>query len=356
MKKAIAMACALCMAIAILSGAAFAAALGGSPAGADQSGSTELLPVDVINDPSHSEIRKVYELSPGMDPSRLPRDRFERGGYAYECTDILREVLIGEESKTVTVTETAESKKDDMSTVLSLYPQNMGYSDEDGFAGNLLLNIATIKSEVAGYGSYSTPYTVSRNYPNLANADTQYLPKTVDDNGRTLQLQDVQWQTDNFMNVDDYDIGDRYTAIVTYGGSRTSSYVTGYIITADYSGAVTRKGVTAIKYTVIFAGTEIPAPEPVPEPVETELEPEPVEPPVAPPAQTSAQKISRIIWLPIVSSILSLLGCGACAYMIIKNRKETPRYDKVPDYDYPDPYDHSLDNDAGNGDGDGERP
>ena len=33
-----------------------------------------------------------------------------------------------------------------------------------------------------------------------------------------------------------YAIGDRYTAVATYTGTATSSYVTGYTVTADYTG------------------------------------------------------------------------------------------------------------------------
>lgn len=355
MRKAFAIASAVCLAIVLFAGTALAAETGSPSAVMDSTDPTELLPVDVLTYADQLEIRKIYELSPGVDPGRLPRDGFERSGYAYECADILREVVIGEESKTVTVTETAESPKNDSTTVLGLLPQYKEYTDEDGFAGNLLLNTATIKSEVSGYGNTRTPYTVSRSYPNLANADTQYLPKTIDDNGRMLQLQDVQWQTDNTYNVDDYEIGSRYSAIVTYGGTKTSSYVRGYDITADYTGEVLRKGVTVIRYTVIFAGTEIPVPEPTPEPTVPEPVPVPTEPPDPIPFPAQESGSVNMIWLPILLSILALLGCGACAYFILKNRKEIPHYEKASGYDYADPYPDSHDSNPGDGDGDSER-
>ena len=352
MKKAFAIAGALCLALALFSGTALAAEPGGSSA-VKIDGASELLPVDVLSSPDQLEIRKVYELSPDTDPSQLPRKDFERGGYAYTCSDILREVVIGEESKTVTVTETAESKKNDANTVLGLLPQYKEYSDEAGFAGNLLLNTATIKSEVSGYGTSSTPYTVTRSYPNLSDEDTQYLPKTVDDNGRTLQLQDVEWRADNTYNVDDYEIGNRYTAVVTYGGTKTSSYVKGYNITADYTGDVVRKGVTMIRYTVIFTGKVIPIPEPTTEPT---TEPTPVVPEVTavPDPVPASEQNNSWNWLPILISSLALLGCGACVYITLKNRKETPRYEEVNAYDYPesDPHSVGADSDPGAGDGD----
>lgn len=351
MRKALLMAVALCAVISLCAGTALAVDTNGSaavPGGSDNSSdSAELLPVDVIQDPEQLEVRKIYELSPGIDPGRLPRDGFERGGYAYECADILRDVVIGEETKAVTMTETAESAKNDMNTVLALLPQFKEYTDEDGFAGMLLLNTATIKSEVSGYGSSSTPYTVSRSYPNLSDADTQYIPKTIDDNGKTLQLQDVQWQTDNTMNVDDYEIGDRYTAIVTYGGTKTSSYVKGYNITADYTGEVTRKGVTVIRYTVIFTGTEIPAPPPEPSP---EITSAPDADAASDGKQTSAPGQGSG-GLPILISVLALLGSGAgVTYTALKNRKEKT-HEKTTAYDYPDTYTDGDGGDPGTGGG-----
>jgi hypothetical protein len=343
MRKTILIVITLCVAVSLIPGTALAAESSRSGADTDSAGSSsELLPVDVIQYPDRLEIRKIYELSPGVDPGRLPRDEFERGDYAYACSDILREVVIGEESKTVTVTETAESKKNDMDTILGLFPQYREYSsDEDDFAGALLLNTATIKSEISGYGNSSTPYTVSRNYPNLLDADTQHIPKSIEDNGKTLLLQDVQWRTDNTYNADDYEIGDRYTAIVTYGGTRTSSYVKGYTITADYSGEVYRKGVTVIRYTVIFVGTENLA-----SARETTTVPE-TEPQSKPDASARGQGAG---WISILISTLALLGSGAgVIYIALKTRKEKS-HETISGYDYPDPY---VDGDGGDPDSGG---
>ena len=127
MKKAFAMVFALYLSVAFFPVAALASDINDSSAVTNSVNYTELLPVDVVQSPDSFEIRKIYELSPDIDPGRLPRGSFERSGYTYECTDILRDVVIGEESKTVTVTETAESEKNDTSSVLSLLPQYKQY-------------------------------------------------------------------------------------------------------------------------------------------------------------------------------------------------------------------------------------
>jgi len=332
MRKAFLFVCAFCIAILLLTGTSLAAVNGSDQAVTNFSNSAELLPVSVVYSSDRFEIRKVYELSPDVDPSRLPRDSFAQSGYAYNCTDILREVVIGEETKTVTMIETVESKKDDTTSVFAVLPQYKVYVDDDDFTGYLLIDTATIKSEISGYGSYSTPYTVSRNYPNLSDCDTQYIPKTVDDNGKTLQLQDINWQTDNTYNIDDYEIGTRYTAIAAYGGTRTSSYVTGYDITASYSGEVSRRGVALIRYTVIFTGVEIPAPAAPPEPSIPVPEPEEPIATIPEPVKDSAD----INWLPLLISALALLVSGVCLFLILKKRKDNTHYERAPQNDYSD--------------------
>ena len=90
------------------------------PAGAanvDVTDPDAMLPVDIILDQDNREIRKVYDLSPNTDPSTLPMQQFERDGLLYECTDVLREVIIGSETQVITQTETVETHKKDMETI-----------------------------------------------------------------------------------------------------------------------------------------------------------------------------------------------------------------------------------------------
>ena len=285
------------------------------PAGAasvDLADPEALLPVDIIIDQDSREIRKVYDLSPNMDPATLPMEAFERDGSRYECTDILREVVIGSETQTITQTETVDSAKKDMETVLELLPQEKETTTEDGFTGTLHLVLDSIKTEPVGYGSSTKPVTATRSYPNLASADANHLPKTITEGGRTLKLQDIQWQTDNTYNADDYEIGDRFTAICTYGGSKSVSYVTGYTTTANYTGEVYRTGVTVIRYTVIFTGTPI-----------TSVDPEPVAKEDQPQAGAG--------W-PVMTVLgLAALAAGAGGTYFVMKRKERMSYEETAD-------------------------
>lgn len=74
----------------LMASALLIAALALPAAAVDLSDPDTLLPVDIVLNQEALEIRKVYDLPPTTDPSILPRDPFDREGYHYECSDILR--------------------------------------------------------------------------------------------------------------------------------------------------------------------------------------------------------------------------------------------------------------------------
>ena len=222
-------------------------------------------PTAVTRSEDGTEIRKLYDLSPEDDPAGIPRSDFEQDGFHYTLTDLLKQELPEYEERQHTETVSLESKSKDMESVLALLPQEREFITDDGLTGVLSLQLDTVQVEVAGYGSSTKEISVTRSYPNLAGQDTQYIPKTIEDNGRTLTLQSIDWQTDNTAGTDGYALGDRFTAVATYTGSTTSSYVKGYLVTAEYSGTVSRIALNKTRYVAIFEGTAIEPLEPVEE-------------------------------------------------------------------------------------------
>ena len=71
----------------------------------------------------------------------------------------------------------------------------------------------------------------------------------------TLTLADVSWEEAATDPTDGYDIPIRYTAMASYSGTATSKYATGYTVTADYKGDVTRTSCDTVIYTAIFSST-----------------------------------------------------------------------------------------------------
>ena len=221
-------------------------------------------PTSVIRSEDGAEVRKIYDLSPEEDPAGIARSDFEQEGFRYTLVDLLKQETPEYEERYHTETVSIPSKSKDMESVLALLPTEKEFVTEDGLTGTLALQLDTVQIEVAGYGSSTKDVSATRSYPNLASQDTANIPKTIQDGGRTLTLQNINWQTDNTANMDGYAVGDRYTAVATYTGSATSSYVKGYTVIADYAGSVSRIALNKTRYVAIFEGTPLKPIEPEP--------------------------------------------------------------------------------------------
>ena len=102
-------------------------------------------------------------------------------------------------------------------------------------------------------------------------------------------------------NMDGYAVADRYTAVATYTGSATSSYVKGYTVTADYTGTVSRIALNRVRYVAIFEGTSI----------------QPAEP-----AKTAGAVPLRWSYVLIPLGIVAAAGAGVGGALLVKHRKE----------------------------------
>ena len=246
-----------------------------------------------------TELKKIYDLSPDADPAGIPRSDFEKDGYHYTLVDLLRQELPENESRQHTEHVSVESAKKDMESVLALLPQEREFITDDGLTGTLTLKLDTVQVEPSGYGSSTKQLSVKRSYPNLAEQDTQYIPKTIEDNGRTLTLSDIQWQTDNTANMDGYAVADRYTAVATYTGSATSSYVKGYTVTADYSGTVSHIALDRVRYVAIFEGT-----------------------PIQPAISVAKNATFRWSYVLVPLGVVTAAGAGVGGALLVKHRRE----------------------------------
>ena len=246
-----------------------------------------------------TELKKIYDLSPDADPAGIARSDFEKDGYHYTLVDLLRQELPENESRQHTEHVSIESAKKDMESVLALLPQEREFITDDGLTGTLTLKLDTVQVEPSGYGSSTKQLSVKRSYPNLAEQDTQYIPKSIEDNGRTLTLSDIQWQTDNTANMDGYAVADRYTAVATYTGSATSSYVKGYTVTADYSGTVSHIALDRVRYVAIFEGT-----------------------PIQPAISVAKNATFRWSYVLVPLGVVAAAGAGVGGALLVKHRKE----------------------------------
>lgn len=279
-------------------------------------------------------IKKVYQLSLNEDPAIIPTADFERFGYVYHLLDITQHNDEGVDVKDFTDTITQDSDTGELAVVLKRLDGQREVTTDDGYTGLLILDHTSVQIAVKGYTSNTRTLSARRTYPNLSDADLSLVPKTVSENSKTLTLNDVQWATSY-----QEDGSARYTATASYTGTSTNRYATGYTVTANYVGRVSKTGCGMITYTAIFGGEEIPVepepepvavtqPEPTPEPMpeiaeERAAEPEApadaaVEPAPKAEAPTEPEKHDTA-WLPICL-IAAGAACGVGWYFGKKGR------------------------------------
>lgn len=204
-----------------------------------------LYPVEVTEymEGDSSRLKKIYVLTPADDPSLIPTEDFDREGQTYTLLDITRQDQVETDTRDYTETVTLESKTKDMDAILPQLTATLEVDTEEGYTGVLTLDTASIQVEAAGYSTSTRALTAARTYPNLSDADVSLIPKSIEDGGRTLELANIQWQ----------EAGEFYTANATYTGTASSKYATGYTVTAEYSGEVSKTTNDTVTYAALFS-------------------------------------------------------------------------------------------------------
>ena len=276
-----------------------------------------LYPTEVVETETGGgrRLEKVYLLTAADNPANIPTDDFEREGYRYTLLDVTRQDYTESEAREHTETVTLDSGTKDMDKIMPQLAATREVTTEDGFTGILTLDTSSITVEAAGYGSSSRTVTATRTYPNLSDADSSLIPKTITDGGRTLTLADVQW----------LEAGEFYNATASYTGTATSKYATGYVITAEYAGEVVKTISGEMIYTAVFSGTPINAPvqtEPGAEDNSTETQP----PELAEPGSSGGIGLKWLLVLPIAAGAAGLAFLGKFLLKKYKAKKEWKEY------------------------------
>ena len=201
-------------------------------------------------------LEKVYYLTARDNPAAIPTEDFDREGVTYTLLDILKNDQTETDTKDHTEVITTDSRTKDMAEIIKTLEPELEVKTEDGYTGVLALDYTSITVEAAGYKTNNRTVSAKRTYPNLSDADLSLIPKTIEESGRTLTLSNVNWQDAATDYMDGYDLAMRYNAVATYTGSATSKYATGYTVTAEYGGEITKSSCDTIVYTAVFSGVE----------------------------------------------------------------------------------------------------
>lgn len=153
------------------------------------------------------------------------------------------------EKKIISYTVTLESETDDLDDILTLLNAAMDYH-EDGFAGTLALDKSSIRTKEAGTSSYSYQLKEAKEFTCLDRNDPYYI-KTIEKKGVTFTLADIEW-TPMASGTDNSKVPSLYRATAVYTETAWGSKADGYIITADYTGEVSRATQGTVKYSIIY--------------------------------------------------------------------------------------------------------
>ena len=314
------LASALLLALAALPGTALAAE-GTEPAQGTQPPAV-LYPAEVRTSEENGIIRleKVYYLSTRDDPAAIPTGDFDREGRHYTLLDVLKNDLSETDAKDYIEVITLDSSTKDMGEIIKTLEPEREITTEDGYTGILKPDYTKITVEAAGYKTSSWTVSATRTYPNLSDADASLIPKTITDSGRTLTLANVNWQ----------EAGEFYNATASYTGTASGRNVTGYTVTVEYSGEVTKTSRDTIIYTAVFSaentshGETHLDPEATPTPEGGDSQPEQTKEPDKEPTPDSGGNVVGKIVVTALAGIaaLVLVGYGGWrGYKYIRDKK-----------------------------------
>lgn len=239
------------------------------PATSEVSGTTGALPqgipyptdIQLLEQGARNYLYKTYTVASNYEPDLLVEQPFSQGGYRYRFSEIIqRDSTPASVSKTVTQSKTVASSTDDKAEVLALFGDKLPYSDGDGYEGELFLMPESLTISESGQTSYSYTVTETRSYENLDSNDMAYIPKTVEKNGITLTLQDVDWQVTGSEGMGYSEVAASYTALAHYSAPATGTKASGYTATASFSGSVVKQMLGKNTYTIVYEGEQIVIP------------------------------------------------------------------------------------------------
>ena len=312
------LASALLLALAALPCTALAAETEGTEPAQGAPPPAVLYPAEVRTSEENGMIRleKVYYLSTRDDPAAIPTGDFDREGRHYTLLDVLKNDLSETDAKDYIEVVTLDSGTKDMAEIIKMLEPEREIATEDGYTGILKPDYTKITVEAAGYKNNSWTVSATRTYPNLSDADASLIPKTITDSGRTLTLAGVDWQ----------EAGEFYNAIASYTGTASGRSVTGYTVSVEYSGEVTKTSRDTVIYTAVFSAENASHGETHLDPDPTAIpeggEPQQTQPPE--PAQDSGGSVAGKIVVTALAGIaaLAIIGYGGWrGYKFIRDKK-----------------------------------
>ena len=212
-------------------------------------------PIEINGVPT---LTKTYEMPPDFDPAALKEEPFSQGGYWYRYERMDKTVQHRTDTQDAEDTITIDAPSADLAAVIDRFPVTKTYA-ENGFVGDLTLDLQSIKVEATGYKTVtdSHPHSVTKSYT-LPYNDRSLVPETVQADGLSLPRTGLIWT--EAANVSDSDVPNSWTATAVYSKTTYTSrqVATDYQASAIYRGQIAKTSVDHVTYAVTYVGSKIP--------------------------------------------------------------------------------------------------
>ena len=206
-------------------------------------------------------VEKVYVLPVDESDEPIPTEKFTEDGIQYGFVRLEREDNFRDDSVEHSETASIKIKTNDTQAAIAALGPTKEVTTEDGYSGTLEADFSTLNIKSAGTGSQSYDVKERRTYSDLDSADTSAVPKTIEKDGLTLELTDIEWTSAASDSIDGQELAVRFTANAEYTGTGTRTYSKGYIASVEYKGTVTKTVQDSVTYTAVFIEVEQPAKE-----------------------------------------------------------------------------------------------
>ena len=213
--------------------------------------------VEEIHFENNRRIIRTYHLAPDENPMDINVNGFEREGFYFTLLDITRNRIQHVSSREYVKVLEIETRSQSLNAVLEYLSEYMEYECEDGYMGVLLLDLASLRTQVAGHRTEGFTQTEHRTFPNLSNPDVSLVPQSIIVGNRELILASVSWSGGSEETIDYTRIANTFTAHATYTHHGTRSIVVGYVTVAEFRGVLTRINEGETTYTAVFTGIPI---------------------------------------------------------------------------------------------------
>lgn len=201
-------------------------------------------------------VEKVYVLPVDETDEPIPTEKFTEGGIQYGFVRLEREDNFRDDSIEHSETASIKIKTNDTQVAIAALAPTKEVTTKDGYSGTLEADFSTLNIKSAGTGSQSYDVKERRTYSDLDSADTSFVPKTIEKDGLTLNLSDIEWTSAASDSIDGQELAVRFTANAEYTGTGTRTYSKGYIASVEYKGTVTKTIQDSVTYTAVFIEVE----------------------------------------------------------------------------------------------------